>query len=27
VVISVGGAPYSRDNGDYVFAFSLKDED
>lgn len=27
VVISVGGAPYSKDNGDYVFAFSLKDED
>ncbi|OWV79449.1 quinate dehydrogenase [Rhizobium sp. R635] len=25
VVISVGGAPYSKDAGDYVLAFSLKD--
>jgi quinate dehydrogenase (quinone) len=25
VLISVGGAPYSKDVGDYVLAFSLKD--
>jgi len=27
VLISVGGAPYSKDVGDYVLAFSLKDRD
>lgn len=27
VLISVGGAPYSKDSGDYVLAFSLKDGD
>jgi quinate dehydrogenase (quinone) len=27
VLISVGGAPYSKDIGDYVFAFSLKNRD